>query len=306
MKNPRNFLLRLTLPQASLLTSLLLLLVGGCERAVPDGLLTKNPASLVINAFISPQDSLIQVFVYESIPVNTALTTPRLVPNATVRLSSGSESVILPKVRYETSTPSSFEVYQIPAVSFPIQAGKTYTLHVSTPDGRQVEGRCTVPAPNSTLLVRPVPSDSGKVRLLYSWQDPVGVGHYYRPAGETEFTSYLTGSNTFLSGEEGLGQRVYWEEGIRLLSDSRFDGEVLSAVTSPFLIPPASFSKITIRAYLLTTDEAYFRYHSTLNQQRKSRADDPFAEPVPIYSNLTGGVGVFAAYNRTEVRITLN
>src|ERR687886_1486102 len=126
MKNPRNFLLRLTLPQASLLTSLLLLLVGGCERAVPDGLLTKNPASLVINAFISPQDSLIQVFVYESIPVNTALTTPRLVPNATVRLSSGSESVILPKVRYETSTPSSFEVYQIPAGSFSIQAGKNY------------------------------------------------------------------------------------------------------------------------------------------------------------------------------------
>jgi hypothetical protein len=65
-------------------------------------------------------------------------------------------------------------------------------------------------------------------------------------------------------------------------------------------------AKIAIRAYLLSTDEAYFRYHRTLNQQRKSSADDPFSEPVLIYSNLTGGLGVFAAFNRTEVRIELN
>ena len=56
--------------------------------------------------------------------------------------------------------------------------------------------------------------------------------------------------------------------------------------------------------YLLRTDEAYFRYHGSLRRQDDIDGN-PFAEPAPLYGNVTGGLGVFAAYVQTRVAVPL-
>lgn len=61
---------------------------------------------------------------------------------------------------------------------------------------------------------------------------------------------------------------------------------------------------ITLHAYLLHTDEHYFLYHRSVRNASYSQ-DNPFAEPVLVYTNVEGGLGVFAAYNRTTQVVKL-
>ncbi|WP_082214568.1 DUF4249 family protein [Dyadobacter psychrophilus] len=46
----------------------------------------------------------------------------------------------------------------------------------------------------------------------------------------------------------------------------------------------------------LNTDFHYYHFHHSINMQD----DNPFAEPARVYTNFTGGIGVFAAYNQTQ------
>lgn len=46
-----------------------------------------------------------------------------------------------------------------------------------------------------------------------------------------------------------------------------------------------------------TVSEDYYHYYSSLSKQLQSR-NDPFAEPIPLYSNVLGGTGVLAGYDR--------
>ena len=58
---------------------------------------------------------------------------------------------------------------------------------------------------------------------------------------------------------------------------------------------------------VLNTSEHYDRYlksslqHFLLNEEFET--PDPFSEPVRIYSNVEGGLGIFAAYNSTKIHI---
>ena len=47
---------------------------------------------------------------------------------------------------------------------------------------------------------------------------------------------------------------------------------------------------------LLNTDISYYEFHRSLRQQR---GDTPFTEPSLVYTNVEGGLGVFAGYNQS-------
>jgi hypothetical protein len=59
-----------------------------------------------------------------------------------------------------------------------------------------------------------------------------------------------------------------------------------------------------LNAYLLNVDEAYFRYYDAVERQNQL-GDNPFAEPVPVPTNILGGLGCFAGYNRSSLTIEL-
>ena len=46
-----------------------------------------------------------------------------------------------------------------------------------------------------------------------------------------------------------------------------------------------------------TVTEDYYLYHNSLARQLQSR-QDPFAEPIQLFTNIEDGVGVFSAYNQ--------
>ena len=176
------------------------------------------------------------------------------------------------------------------------------------PDGRSVEAQCTVPAVNNTLSVRLDSSDAPRqggggfpggsklYRYEYTWQDAPGRSDYYRVAGDVRNSlSSSSGSSYYISGP------ISWD-GNDLVTDVGFDGTRLTTTSDGRYFQREGGS--ILYAYLLTTDEAYYRYHATLRQSRESDSN-PFAEPVLVYSNMKNGLGVFAAFNRHTLVVRL-
>ncbi|MBD0254725.1 MAG: DUF4249 family protein, partial [Cytophagales bacterium] len=83
---------------------------------------------------------------------------------------------------------------------------------------------------------------------------------------------------------------------------ARLDGAQFSSPETSFPVVRDYHDSVTLYAYLLHTDRAYFEYHRTL---RANADSNPFAEPVLLYSNVEGGLGVFAAFNRTTLEVKL-
>jgi hypothetical protein len=57
---------------------------------------------------------------------------------------------------------------------------------------------------------------------------------------------------------------------------------------------PGYYDSAFLKVYLLNTCKPYYQYHKSL--ENYNDGENPFAEPTPIYSNIEGGLGVFAAY----------
>lgn len=113
---------------------------------------------LVVQCFLSPQDTLLEVSVTQTAPVigevlDGAERYPNIL-NANVVLSDGEKSITIP---YKTlRLPSSYNAdgeyiftarsrYFLSAKNLQIVAGKTYTLKVSAPGFESVDGSCVIP-----------------------------------------------------------------------------------------------------------------------------------------------------------------
>lgn len=78
------------------------------------------------------------------------------------------------------------------------------------------------------------------------------------------------------------------------MSDKLFDGTGYS-FSYEFL--KGNAKNIGVNIYQLTPD--YFNFMNTIYNYRKNLYD-PFSKPVPIYTNITNGLGIFGAYYVTK------
>jgi len=140
---------------SSFLVSIFLL--SSCKSLVTDIDIPYHDR-LVVQCFISPQDTLLEVSVTQTAPViGTVLDGAERYPNilnANVVLSDGQNSVIIP---YKTiRLPSAYDAdgeyiftarsrYFLSAKNMPIIAGKSYTLNISAPGFESVESSCLIP-----------------------------------------------------------------------------------------------------------------------------------------------------------------
>ncbi len=283
-------------------------LLAACEKDVTSLNLPAIESQLVLYAFISPQDTVVSVRVYESKPVFTDRTggVSDLIPDATVTLSDGQKSVALSLPGNVGQGPGTSSYY-VMARDFPIEAGKTYMLRVSTPDGRLATAQCTVPAAPPVPEVRFDPAldttTSGTAgQQVYTgalhWQDPAGEENFYRV--DADVNRVRTDNRGVVSDEWG---QVLWNDGkSTTFSDARLDGAQFSSPETTIQVVRGYHGSVTLYAYLLHTDRAYFEYHRTL---RANTDSNPFAEPVLLYSNVEGGLGVFAAFNRRTLEVKL-
>ncbi|HEY6162386.1 MAG TPA: DUF4249 domain-containing protein [Bacteroidia bacterium] len=271
-----------------------LVLFASCTKEVKLDLPVKDP-KLVLDCFISPQDTLIRAWVSESVPVfgvNQNQSTGGFIPNATVVISDGVNSQTL-------FFDSQYQYYKVSASVFPIVGGRTYYMTVSTPDGKSCSAQTTVPATANTSLTATVANYSysvagngfeRKCNINYSFTDTPGEGDYYRV--HLEEAQYYPLVPQYDSLYNDLYVMAFEtdekKDGTSFTYTATYDEVVNDTVNF-------NYSKTkTVHLNLLHVNHDYYDYHYRLLNYSPQ---NPFSEPTIFHSNVNNGYGCFGAYN---------
>jgi hypothetical protein len=102
-------------------------------------------------------------------------------------------------------------------------------------------------------------------------------------------------------------QFLYFNPEDAIINDERKDGLVLVTPTATAITPQGNnpTQPKNLYAYLAVTDRHYYLYHHSVIKHQEVDGN-PFAEPVLIYSNIEGGLGVFSGYNQLKAVKQLN
>lgn len=205
-------------------------------------------------------------------------------------------------------------------------AGDRLTLHVSVPGHDEVSGSTVVPPlPDMTDPVAEIdtlqPITAGDI--LFTLTDPVELKNYYyiyileRDSGsrwnqwetkwdtiDTVIFAYLNCMDLQLTDpavNRSEGLFGYFDR--LLLSDSLINGEAHEVkITLPMLKDTAEHP--LLRQYTLVveslSEEAFHYIYAVTKAQSMTQM---FAEPERIYTNLTGGLGIFAGIAKRVYRL---
>ena len=279
-----------------------LVMLTGCEKDAVNVKPFNVESKLVVHAFISPQDTVIKVHLQKSQPaIGRKLSDEQLqVKNANVRITDGSSTVTL------TYDPAHNAYFTKPD-EWPIVAGKTYKLNVTAPGGFSATGSCTVPLA-SGVAITDVSSSSTKepdyygyetyqYKVRYKWTDAPGVDNYYRTLATRIYWYKDYNGNR----QEGVNP-LYMDHGKPgLYKDDKAQGGVL--VSDDFYFYEGTQAEVEkpyrLHLLLVVADKHYYMHQDAQHKQSQSNGN-PFAEPVVMYSNIEGGLGVFAGYNQVE------
>jgi len=269
---------------------LVILSLTSCEDYV-DIEIPQQEKKLVAYSFISPQDSLIKVFLGNSFPLFANSSNPEfemILNNATVRINDGINEITLP-FNYQTFS------YEYPTEDYPIVAGKTYYLTIEVLGYKTITAQTTVPADTPYF-------HSADLVLI---EQPVGSGFepenryvldlkWYDFAGTTNFYSI----NIFSVYNEYTNRDAYYH-----YTDVDVDGSLMikRAETYTYHFSEVGSTDPSFRVYLLNVNKDYYIYHRSIENISYG---DPFSEPTLIYTNIENGLGCFAAFNGSSISVT--
>lgn len=298
-----------------LFLSLILLIFVSCEDFfLSEANNVDIPGSepqLVVNSYISPQDSLIRVYVHRSTPhvMGYGEVSP-VNENADVYMApKGGEFT---KLSYDYN----LRAFTISVTEFAVAPGQYYQLKVETPEGEFVEAECFVPEHGvehvSFVDLRVVYDNWGGMEILIGWSvkpQKTAETNYFRTGGYVrsyQIRNYGDDNDTLF-----LGSRTLWlDRGNEFFSDSEgnrynFRGEHYSFIDIDGSIGEnEAYQYIdSVFVWVLHTDFPYYRFHQSVENYFAYDDDFPFAESVHIYSNIEGGLGTFGGYNRKDYMI---
>ena len=290
----------------------ILLALAGCRPQIEEegvlGNLDQQGSKLVVMGFLSPQDSVLTVKVSRSAPLGGTFN-GSILTNATVLLSDGKTSA---KLTYNSKE----MYYEVSARKLPVKAGASYTVTVTSTEGQRVQSRCTIPEAVTLSAVRLDSASSGgqKQYLVgYQWQDSGEQTHYYQTAGAFQYIKSTAPATSWESVPVQFGTQANPAD---LLSSPAGKAVLMQSADGLVSTEPAktaggevntfakAFRQAQLTAVLLHIDETYYRFQKSVNLAAATNGN-PFAEPVSIPSNIDGGLGCFAGYNRSTVRVKL-
>lgn len=290
--------------------TLLVFVFSSCQKDATNVKLPPAKIQLVLQSFISPQDSLIKVYVTESTPIfgqtqNTG--GYNCLKDAKVEIIHNS---IIYNILYDANE----NAYIIDSNQLKIIAGDDYSIKV-TRGNETVTGSCTVPFPLSFDLnldkielnaeIDPQTKDTINVsyRLATSFTDLLTPSDYYRVYINSYSTNweYLYDNqgnivDSFISDHSNL---TYFENGDQeYISDTEYDRMKILQNSTVFLSGGRSASILSTKISLgiMHTDVNYYKYQTSAIAHLNNQGN-PFAEPSLVFTNIQGGLGIFAAYN---------
>ena len=323
-----------------------------CQTVVEDIKLPYEER-MVIQSFISPQDTLLEVKVSKTKPVTGTFPINQFYGNkgfeslegATIEISDGNKKgvfqlqTLVNPLNFENDpntgklVPQSRRGYFLRTKDFPIVAGRTYTLTAKAPNLPDVLASCTVPKlqmlnEKDFFVLKGKTIDS--VQNGYSSTNGVITNRYYNLSRrfDVKIKDFINEENYYAVAyytrndyqyDDGRGNRltqinVSQQPYSEFINDYKNDGALLnfkkanipigSYSTYPNLLNPKELSNVLL-IYVAVTDKPYYQYNKALGNSQGINNNDPFSEAVLTYSNINGGLGIFAGYNMTEVQFDL-
>ena len=286
------------------LTAVLAFSTIGCEKII-DIDIPERDRKIVINGLLSP-DSLVRVNLTSSLSV--------LDPDEFVYLTDADvdlygDNELLGRLLYDSAG-----FYVLPGVR--ALEGSTYRLVAEWKDLTAAEAITVVPTPVpiQSLDTTRVLLDYGQemIKVKINFDDPVGVNYYgisvdltYRmnrfegiemPEGLITQPAYLSRIDPFLD-EEGVGYRggVYFE-------DRLFEGtsKTIEVGLSEYAFTFSDTVWVTVRLEQVAPS---FYLYARSSQAYYSAHNNPFSEPVRVYTNVEGGLGLFSSRSFSERKL---
>lgn len=264
-------------------------LFSSCETDADIPLPEVDP-KIVINCFIGDELTVVKAAVFKSKPVfsdedGNYPYSSNVEEDMYVVISNGSISA---ELVFNPST----EFYEVGTDVFPLVPGVNYTLTVTAPDGETVKATTTIPSnspivQSSSYEVEQISNDffgeQTRVTIKQTLTDPSSSFDYYR--------FYYVLQDQFMTS-------TYVSEDYA--DDNSLDGNLLYNEHEMTAYYGSDNPITSIKAFVIRGSEEYYRFHKTVYNQSP---DDPFSEPSIVYTNVEGGLGVFAGYRQVEVII---
>jgi hypothetical protein len=269
-----------------------LALTAGCTKKADIELPRREP-KLVVTCFISPQEQYITAVVRSSVPKYTSYSPYNKkgqlntdIFNAVITLYDGTKEVTVPL--------QADSMYRLDATLYPIVAGRTYTLNVSTPDGKKVSAVTTVPDDSVQVEFKDVLFRSNTATTV---DFDLGIAINDVPSKTTFVAVY---AKTGIMTRTSFKYVEYHEEDdmVFMNTDEKMTKSIYYGTLSKFANAEDSVLYVQPLFFALNCSRDFYYYNQSVSTSA-GIGGDPFAEPALIYSNITGGFGCFGAYTQT-------
>ena len=313
----------------------LLFALSSCEQVIePD--LPEHTPRLVLHAFFIA-DGIWTAYVGRSSGILESRSLhERSVADAAVELLAG-DRVIEEMKFLEAARVYVFE-------DSTLEAGETYSLQVSAPGFATIRATDAIPKPVPTSIlsyrtntsVRSRSEISGEFSieleiLELEIQDPPGEANYYQISmyqvstgrGAWRYEGILSTKDPSIMADNGVDESPLEEESFSgeapYFKDTLFDGRTHAieltyggvSVLREDIVRRAEVAEddqgpSNLKTYLqvLYISAAYYEYLKTARLHDYTR-DNPFAEPLSVYSNVESGYGIFAGYSSQTFELVL-
>lgn len=191
-----------------------------------------------------------------------------------------------------------------------------YELRVSNDGFETVTSSCKIPEPIGieSVTVDTIDTqweDEKELEITISFTDVPNIENFYSFSmfristweGRTDVSSMYFSSNDLLIRDEDRildeGRKYYGEEAF--FDDTILDGKNYKLKVYVYF-HNRSDGKINYEIVLSSLTKEYYKYLETRDAQIRT-GDNPFAEPVIIYSNIENGLGIFAGYSSSRYRL---
>jgi hypothetical protein len=274
---------------------IMIILFNACETDLinPVKNIPENKPKLVVNSYLTTGESVINVYLTASHPIlgndTGYYSVFKSLPEAHVWITD-LVSGLSDTLQYLGYYNDYYHFFCDTSI-IKLRSGRTYRLNVSTATNLKTQAECTIPYPNTTLVVDqadtffrldPFNNQIRILRIKYHFNKDRQDEIYYQPVICVE---NFWGTTPYIPG------KFYFEK--NAVNKTFTDVQEIDITGSDVLY-----------LYLLTTDKSYYLYNNSLDKLQNSM-DNPFAEPVYLFSNISGGFGVFAAYNSYEITLKL-
>ncbi len=246
------------------------------ERIAPENL-------VAVSSFISPQDSVVRVYVYQGKALGEIARSDAAV------ISDAKVTIEEEGVRHSLVFEAVSKSYVLSNQILKVTPSRYYTLEVITRSGLVLTAACRVPpTPESLLLEGEKEGNDFAFGFLWPEKIPFFTFSFdlknviFTPklgASTGPYLGFVTGGNLYETATQPpkpLENKVF----------NAFLAETVSLQTTLYSLDRNAFQ------YLKTKTDAY-------NWSANTSGFIPnLREPQPVFSNVQGGVGIFGAYNQ--------